>query len=117
MVLYGDSGRSSPEIKLQKSETYLTPFRRDQLDIFNSEQIKGLGDLTKIKVWHDNTGAKPAWNVRSIYVQDKKSEKVYNFDCNVWIGKDRPGESKDMKCGGFFTPSGTFTDWTTLIIT
>jgi hypothetical protein len=105
-VVYGDKGRSSPEIKLDKSETYVTPFRRDQLDIFNTIDVKNLGELTKIKIWHDNSGPKPAWNVKSIYVQDRKTGKVFHFDCNTWIGKDRPGESKDLKCSGFIVPGG-----------
>lgn len=105
-VVYGDKGRSSPEIKLDKSETYVTPFRRDQLDIFNTIDVRNLGELTKIKIWHDNSGPKPAWFVKSIYVQDRKTGKVYHFDCNTWIGREQPGESKDLKCSGFIVPEG-----------
>ncbi|XP_048577310.1 dystrophin isoform X2 [Nematostella vectensis] len=103
-VLYGDRGKTSPEIKLSQSETYNVPFGRDQLDVFQANDLPHVGDLGKIKIWHDNSGPKPAWNVKSIYVEDRLTGKVYCFDCNKWVGRDRPGESRDVKCVGFTVP-------------
>lgn len=44
-----------------------------------------LGPLSKVKVWHDNSGLKSAWNLDRIEIQDKLAEENYVFPCNRWL--------------------------------
>ena len=55
-----------------------------QEDIFSFNCIN-LGPLSKVKVWHDNSGLKSAWNLDRIEIQDKLAEENYVFPCNRWL--------------------------------
>ena len=44
-----------------------------------------LGKLDKVKIWHDNSGLKPAWHLDRIEIEDKLSEENYAFPCNRWL--------------------------------
>ena len=105
LVLSGQKGRS-PELHPKKSETYHTKFCRDQLDTFSFNGVPHLGDLSKLQIWHDNSGPKSGWFVKSVYVEDKLTRKVYFFDCNGWIGKEKGIGDQDLKCIGFTLPEG-----------
>lgn len=55
-----------------------------QEDIFSFNCIN-LGKISKVKVWHDNSGLKPAWNLDRIEINDKLAEENYVFPCNRWL--------------------------------
>ena len=44
-----------------------------------------LGEITRIKIWHDNTGLDPAWFVSRIIVRDLQSKKRYYFLVDDWL--------------------------------
>jgi hypothetical protein len=48
----GDSG----EIHLKDSENNKSPFEMGQMDVFRVKGILSLGELSKLRVWHDNKG-------------------------------------------------------------
>ena len=52
--IFGENG-SSDELKLKDSATHMDKFERGQEDIF-SFNLLSLGDLSKIRIWHDNKG-------------------------------------------------------------
>lgn len=83
LCLYGELGDSG-ERKLEKSETHMDKFERSNEDIFSLNCIS-LGKLDKLKIWHDNSGLKPAWNLDRIEVDDKLAEENYVFPCNRWL--------------------------------
>ena len=47
-----------------------------------------LGHLTKVKVWHDNSGLSPAWYVHRIIIRDLQSGQRYYFHANKWLSPE-----------------------------
>ena len=54
VVIFGEHGDSG-ELKLEKSDGK-NMFERNQLDTFVFPEIFSLGQLLKLRVWHDNKG-------------------------------------------------------------
>jgi hypothetical protein len=48
--------------------------------------------LTKLRIWHDNTGSSPAWYVKKVVVCDTTSSEEYEFPCEKWIRGNFPCE-------------------------
>lgn len=59
-------------------------FQRGSVDSFYVASETDLGELTKIKIWHDNTGVDPGWNVSRVMIQDGKGTKWY-FLVDTWL--------------------------------
>jgi polycystin 1L2 len=47
-----------------------------------------LGPIDKIRVWHDNKGKSPSWNVDRIQVKDMQSREVFSFIFSDWMSVD-----------------------------
>jgi len=56
ITLFGENGDSG-EIRLKSSETNKKPFENNQLDVFTLSNILNLGQLFKVRIWHDNKGS------------------------------------------------------------
>ncbi|GFN87702.1 hypothetical protein PoB_001420800 [Plakobranchus ocellatus] len=84
VILFGALGDSG-EIHLKKSETNKSPFEKNQLDVFKVQDVLSLGELSKIRVWHDNKGFGAAWHLAHIEVEDTGSHKTYMFHCDKWL--------------------------------
>ena len=69
-------------------QSFLSPmslcYLHVQEDIFTIACVN-LGRLNKVKVWHDNSGLKSAWNLDRIEVYDKLAEDNFLFPCNRWL--------------------------------
>ena len=52
--LQGRSGDDSDDLALKKSGKDL--FEQGQTDVFFFEDIPSVGEITHVKVWHDNSG-------------------------------------------------------------
>lgn len=55
IILFGVNG-DSDEIHLKNSDSNKSPFSTNQLDVFTVTGILSLGELSKLRVWHDNKG-------------------------------------------------------------
>ena len=55
--------------------------RKDTFSI----QCGELGELTKVRVRHDNTGVGPGWLLDSVEVKCEESEGVWVFPCGQWL--------------------------------
>lgn len=44
-----------------------------------------LGDLTYIRIWHDNSGKSPAWYMSKVAVHDLNTNKKYLFINEAWL--------------------------------
>ena len=53
--LFGEAGDTG-ELELNRSETNKKPFQNNCLDVFTFDNILSLGQLFKIRIWHDNAG-------------------------------------------------------------
>ena len=58
VLIFGAMGDSG-EIQLKDSETNKSPFERNQVDVFTLKNTLSLGELSKVRVWHDNKGLLP----------------------------------------------------------
>ncbi|CAF1554237.1 unnamed protein product, partial [Rotaria sp. Silwood1] len=48
---------------------------------------KNLGQLTTLRIGHDNTGLMPRWNIDHVLVRNQLTNNVYRFPCGRWLGK------------------------------
>jgi len=84
LQLTGESGVSNT-FELKKSN-FPNKFERNQLDEFKFLGAEEIGLLDSLKVWHDNTGALPAWHLEYIEVSDTGAGKMFRFPCHNWLG-------------------------------
>ncbi|XP_030824848.1 LOW QUALITY PROTEIN: lipoxygenase homology domain-containing protein 1 [Camarhynchus parvulus] len=79
---YGDSG-TLPLKESNKSNK----FERNQMDEFSFSEMLSLGDLCKVRIWHDNKGIAPGWHLEYIDVTDSAMDKTFRFQCDRWLAK------------------------------
>ncbi|XP_063819268.1 polycystin-1-like [Pseudophryne corroboree] len=60
-------------------------FNTGSIDIFQVETDSNLGEIWKIRVWHDNTGLDPTWFLQYVAVWDKQTDFLYFFLLNDWL--------------------------------
>ena len=83
IIIYGSDGRTSAR-HLSKDDA----FRRNGDDTFLVAIDHYLGDITKVKLWHDNTGLSPSWFVHRVIIRDVHTGKRYFFNVNQWFSLD-----------------------------
>lgn len=44
-----------------------------------------LGNLYKVRIWHDNTGRSPSWFLTKITVRDLQTNRRYSFLLDTWL--------------------------------
>ncbi|KAM7146058.1 polycystin-1-like isoform 4-T5 [Macrochelys suwanniensis] len=60
-------------------------FQRNSQDIFQVETDANLGEIWKIRVWHDNTGLDPSWYLQHVIVWDRQTDHMYFFLVDDWL--------------------------------
>ncbi|XP_062867638.1 lipoxygenase homology domain-containing protein 1-like [Trichomycterus rosablanca] len=85
MIIFGENGDTGP-IALKES-TNTNKFERKATDTFQLTDILSLGELSKIRVWHDNTGLSPGWHLESVDIHDDTLGKKFRFRCDRWLAK------------------------------
>ncbi|XP_029456465.1 polycystin-1-like isoform X2 [Rhinatrema bivittatum] len=63
-------------------------FQRNSQDIFQVETDANLGEIWKIRIWHDNTGMDPSWYLQHVIVWDKQTDVMYFFLVEDWLSVD-----------------------------
>jgi len=66
----------------------LKQFEKGSIDIFYFESVN-LGDLEKIKVWHNNKLLAAKWFLNELTIEVNKQKKLWYFPVNKWIKKDK----------------------------
>ncbi|XP_029365801.1 lipoxygenase homology domain-containing protein 1-like [Echeneis naucrates] len=79
---YGDTGT----LPLKES-TNRNKFERKMKDVFRFPDMLSLGELSKIRVWHDNKGPAPGWHLEYIDVKDEAMDQTFRFPCDRWLAK------------------------------
>jgi hypothetical protein len=51
-------------------------------------QCPSLGELTKLKIGHNNKGPGSGWFLGKIIVDDTLMNRVYEFVCERWLAED-----------------------------
>ncbi|EDO40050.1 predicted protein, partial [Nematostella vectensis] len=52
-----------------------------------------LGNLKNIRLWHNNGGAYPSWNLLRVMIQDLQTDQRWWFVCDDWLAVDE-GDGK-----------------------
>uniref|UniRef100_A0A8C8VMG7 Polycystin 1, transient receptor potential channel interacting n=1 Tax=Pelusios castaneus TaxID=367368 RepID=A0A8C8VMG7_9SAUR len=60
-------------------------FQRNSQDIFQVETDANLGEIWKIRIWHDNTGLDPSWYLQHVIVWDRQTDNMYFFLVDDWL--------------------------------
>ena len=68
--------------------------------VFSTLFFSFQGELTKVRVWHDNKFLKASWYLERINIEDQTTKKVYEFPCDRWLGKDKEDGSllRELPC-------------------
>ena len=80
----------TPEYLLNDSENN---FKAGQVDEFPIRRTKELGELTEVRIMHDNSGLNPSWHLKDIKVALDGSDKLWYFPCDQWLEKKESGVS------------------------
>ncbi|XP_034426558.1 polycystin-1 [Hippoglossus hippoglossus] len=60
-------------------------FQPGSLDQFHLETDDNLGEVWKIRIWHDNTGLDPSWYVQHVVVWDPQTDHMFFFVLEDWL--------------------------------
>ncbi|XP_009078006.1 PREDICTED: lipoxygenase homology domain-containing protein 1-like, partial [Acanthisitta chloris] len=85
LILFGQNGDSGT-LALKESNNS-NKFERNQMDEFSFSDMLSLGDLCKVRIWHDNKGIAPGWHLEYIDVTDSAMDKTFRFQCDRWLAK------------------------------
>ncbi|XP_065519706.1 lipoxygenase homology domain-containing protein 1 isoform X2 [Lathamus discolor] len=85
LILFGENGDSGT-LPLKESNKS-NKFERNQLDEFSFSDMLSLGDLCKVRIWHDNKGIAPGWHLEYVDVMDSAMDKTFRFQCDRWLAK------------------------------
>jgi len=76
-----------------------------------------LGELTNLRIRHDNTSFKDNWHLEYVKVEDEQTGQTYMFPCNKWLSATKDdkqvlrelvceNESRNGNRRGSLTPGG-----------
>ncbi|KAM4708199.1 lipoxygenase homology domain-containing protein 1 [Discoglossus pictus] len=86
LILFGENGDSGTLALKQSNNS--NKFERNQMDVFRFPELLSLGDLCKVRVWHDNSGIGPGWHLEFVEVKDETMSKSFRFQCDRWLAKN-----------------------------
>lgn len=87
VTLYGTKGDSGV-VPLKQSQTHRDKFERGHEDIFSFEAID-LGEIEKIKIWHDGHGVGSSWHLDKLVLDIPIQGKTITFPCGRWLAKGK----------------------------
>ncbi|KAM8945929.1 LOW QUALITY PROTEIN: polycystin-1-like protein 2 [Pelodytes ibericus] len=82
ITLYGSEGESEPH---HLSDPDGAVLERSGADVFLITSLFPLGEITSVRLWHDNSGAKPSWYVNRVLVHDLELDHKWYVLCNSWL--------------------------------
>ncbi|XP_011477254.1 lipoxygenase homology domain-containing protein 1-like [Oryzias latipes] len=85
LIMFGEFG-DTRTLPLKESSNR-NKFERKAKDVFRFPDMLSLGELSKVRVWHDNKGPAAAWHLDYIDVKDEVMDQTFRFPCNRWLAK------------------------------
>ena len=64
------------------------PFFSGSVDPFLLTVPQSLGNLKNIRIWHNNGGNYPSWNLLRVMIQDIQTDQRWWFVCDDWLAVD-----------------------------
>nr|CAB3263471.1 lipoxygenase homology domain-containing protein 1-like [Phallusia mammillata] len=91
---YGDTG----ELKLKESDSKKSKFERDSTDVFTFNDKLQIGELQKMRVWHDSKGFGAGWHLE--YIEVMEGDRKFMFPCNRWLADDEDDKQiiRELTC-------------------
>uniref|UniRef100_A0A8C9YR90 Lipoxygenase homology PLAT domains 1 n=1 Tax=Sander lucioperca TaxID=283035 RepID=A0A8C9YR90_SANLU len=86
IIIFGENGDTGTLALKECNKS--NKFERKQLDTFRFSDILSMGELSKVRVWHDNSGPAPGWHLDYIDVKDEIMDKTFRFPCDRWLAKN-----------------------------
>uniref|UniRef100_A0A8C4ZN74 Lipoxygenase homology PLAT domains 1 n=1 Tax=Gadus morhua TaxID=8049 RepID=A0A8C4ZN74_GADMO len=86
LIIFGENGDTGTLTLRDSSKS--NKFERKQVDTFRFSDILSLGELSKVRVWHDNKGPAPGWHIEYIDVKDEVMDQTFRFPCDRWLAKN-----------------------------
>ncbi|MGH0156164.1 UNVERIFIED_CONTAM: hypothetical protein FKN15_047648 [Acipenser sinensis] len=86
IIVFGENGDTGT-IPLKECNN-TNKFERKQMDVFKFPEMLSLGELSKVRVWHDNKGVSAGWHLEFIEVKDETMDKTFRFHCDRWLAKN-----------------------------
>ncbi|KAI7798290.1 putative lipoxygenase homology domain-containing protein 1-like [Triplophysa rosa] len=86
LMVFGENGDTGT-LALKESSNR-NKFERKQVDVFRFLDVFSLGELSKVRVWHDNKGPAPGWHLEYIDVKDELLNETFRFPCDRWLAKN-----------------------------
>ncbi|XP_075875519.1 lipoxygenase homology domain-containing protein 1 [Nelusetta ayraudi] len=80
---YGDTGTLPLKEGANRNK-----FERKKKDVFRFPDLLSLGEMSKVRVWHDNKGPAPGWHLEGIDVRDEAMDQTFRFPCDRWLAKN-----------------------------
>ena len=72
-------------------------FTRGSVNTFTLYLPVYLGQLNKLKIWHDNSGKRPSWFLHQVVVKDMSTNEKWNFVANRWLAVERLDGAIDVE--------------------
>jgi hypothetical protein len=89
ITLNGTSG-STREFKLDGPGN---DFESGSLGTYTVSADRDAGEITSVRIRHDNSGPAAGWHLAWIEVKNKTTGKTWKFNANTWLAKDE-GDKK-----------------------
>uniref|UniRef100_A0A8C3ALE5 Lipoxygenase homology PLAT domains 1 n=1 Tax=Cyclopterus lumpus TaxID=8103 RepID=A0A8C3ALE5_CYCLU len=86
IIVFGENGDTGTLALKECNKS--NKFERKQVDTFRFSDILSMGELSKVRVWHDNSGPAPGWHLEYIDVKDEILDKTFRFPCDRWLAKN-----------------------------
>ncbi|XP_031571396.1 uncharacterized protein LOC116305596 isoform X3 [Actinia tenebrosa] len=86
--IYGEEGKSD-DILLTDKSLNKTFFSRGSVNNFTIALPVSVGELLKIKLWHDNSGPSPAWFFQQVLITDAQTGEQWHFLGNRWLAVEK----------------------------
>ncbi|XP_058613751.1 lipoxygenase homology domain-containing protein 1-like isoform X4 [Onychostoma macrolepis] len=86
MIIFGENGETGTLTLKESNNT--NKFERKQTDTFRFADILSLGELSKVRIWHDNSGLAAGWHLEYVDVHDDILGKKFRFQCDRWLAKN-----------------------------
>ncbi|XP_063051831.1 lipoxygenase homology domain-containing protein 1 [Engraulis encrasicolus] len=98
LVIFGENGDTGT-LALKESSNR-NKFERKQVDVFRFADIFSLGELSKVRVWHDNKGPAAGWHLEFIDIKDELMGETFRFPCDRWLAKNEDDGQimREMAC-------------------
>lgn len=96
IILFGEDGNSDIICFMDPwRESKL--FTRGSVNTFTFDLPNHLGQVYKIKIWHDNHGKSPSWFLYQVGVKDLSTNEAWHFIPNRWLAVESRDGAIDIE--------------------